>query len=139
MQEEKHEDALNEVIDTIDESLKGNMLNYQRRLMFMISIGSQHLLELYLHRLHVIKPGAQIKHEWFKLNDKNIKSRLSLIITKKFDEIPNINEILSLARSIEKDRNDIVYGAPLKDDVILRDKIDHFLEIKKLVEADRNG
>ncbi len=138
MQEEKHIEALKEVEDTIGEALKGNLLDYQRRIMFMISLGTQHLIELYFHRLHIIKPGAQVKHEWFKMGDKNASFRLSAVLTKKLDEIPNILEIISVAREVEKDRNEIVYGAPLKDDAVLRSKISEFLEIKKLVEGVKN-
>ena len=130
--------ALKEVEDTIDEALKGNLLDYQRRLMLMVSLGLQHLIELYFHRLHIIKPGAQVKHEWFKMGDKNATLRLSAVLTKKIDEIPNIMEIISVAREIEKERNEIVYGAPLKDDAVLRSKISEFLEIKKLVEGVKN-
>ena len=138
MQEDKHVDALKEAEDTIEEALKGNLLDYQRRVMFMISLGLQHAIELYFHRLRIIKPGAQVKHEWFKMGDKNVKLRLSAILTKKLDEIPNILEILSIAREIEKARNEIVYGAPLKDDEVLRNKIDEFLEIRKLLKVDEN-
>ena len=139
MQEDKHADAIREAQDTIEESLQGNLLDYQRRLMFMISLGMQHAIELYFHKLHVIKPGAQLKHEWFKMGDKNVRRRLASIITKKLDEIPNILEILSVAREIETVRNEIVYGAPLKDDEVLRSKIDEFLEIKKLTKVEEDG
>ena len=139
MQNDKHEKALKEVEDTIEEALKGDMLKYQRRIASMTSLGVQHAIELYLHKLHLMKPGASLKHEWFKLNEKNAKLRLSAVVTKKFDEIPNMLEILSIARGIEKDRNELVYGAPLKDDKILRDKIDNFLEIKKIIaEGEEN-
>ena len=139
MQDEKHEEALKEVDSTIEDALKGNTLDHQRRIAAMTSIGIQHAIELYFHKLHVMKPGASLKHEWFKLNEKNVKLRLSSAVTKKLDEIPNILEILSIAREIEKDRNELVYGAPLKDDKILREKIDSFLEIKKIIMAGENN
>jgi len=138
MQEEKYLDALKETDITIKEALGGNMLDHQRRLMSMISLGVQHSIELYFHKLRVIKPGAFVKHEWFRMGDKNARQKLSIILTKKIDEIPNIPEIISLAREIESDRNDIVYGAPLNDDKILRDKIDSFLELKKLAKGEEN-
>src|SRR3989338_383330 len=138
MQEEKYLDALKETDITIKEALGGNMLDDQRRLMSMISLGVQHSIELYFHKLRVIKPGAFVKHEWFRMGDKNARQKISIILTKKIDEIPNIPEIISLAREIESDRNDIVYGAPLNDDKILRDKIDSFLELKKLAKGEEN-
>ena len=71
MQDEKHEEALKEVDSTIEDALKGNTLDHQRRIAAMTSIGIQHAIELYFHKLHVMKPGASLKHEWFKLNEKN--------------------------------------------------------------------
>ncbi|MDI6721198.1 MAG: hypothetical protein QMD85_02315 [Candidatus Aenigmarchaeota archaeon] len=136
MQEEKHISAIKEVDRTVEDALKGSILDHQRRLTSMISIGIQHLIELYFHRLHIIKPGAYVKHEWFRMSEKNTKLRLSSIITNDFDKIPQLAEILAIAREIEKDRNEILYGASLKDDAILRNKIDEFLEIKKIIEKE---
>ena len=104
----------------------------------MISLGVQHSIELYFHKLRIIKPGAYVKHEWFKMGDRNARLKLSAVVTKNLEEIPDITEILSIARGIESDRNEIVYGAPLKDDEILRSKIDQFLEIKKLTKGEEN-
>lgn len=139
MQEEKHEEALKEVEATIAEALKGNVLEHQRRLMFMISLGAQHAIELYFHRLRIIVPGATVKHEWFKMGERNLRLRLSAILTKTIDDIPNIRDIMAIAKGIENDRNDIVYGAPLKDDAVLRAKINDFLEIKKLAKGAEHG
>ncbi len=135
MQKAKHTDALKEVMATIEEALgSSSVLPYQRRLIAMISIGLQHMVELYLHRLKVIKPGIHIKHNWFALGEENIRSRFSAVLTMPFGKVPEINEIVSLARSIEIDRNDILYGAPLADGKSLKEKINSFLEIKKIVE-----
>ena len=135
MQEEKHVEALREVMATIDEALSNkNILQYQRRLIALLSIGLQHIIEIYLHRLKVINPGAQIKHNWFAQGERNIRLKFAAILTKPYDRIPEIHEIISLARNIEMDRNDILYGSPLVDDEKLKEKIDCFLEIKKIVE-----
>jgi len=135
MQEEKHKEALKEVMDTIEEALNSRDISqHQRRLISMLSIGLQHVVEVYLHRLKVIKPGVQVKHNWFALGERNIRLKFSSILTKPYDKIPEINDIVSLARNIEIDRNDILYGSPTVDNAKLKEKIDNFLEIKKIVE-----
>ena len=135
MKIEKHEDALKEVYQTIDQALNDpkGLLSYQRRIASMTSMGMQQIVEMYFHKLNIIKPGTQLKHEWFKLDEKNINNKLSPTLTKKLKEIPKINEILFLSRKIESDRNDLVYGAPLENDKILKEKIDVFLELKNLI------
>lgn len=137
MQESKHIEALNEVIETIQESLGDprGLLTRQRRLMSMLSLGAQHIVELYLHKLNAIKPGVQIKHEWLKLESRNLKLRLAGALTKSLANLKQSNRIFALARDLEQDRNDIVYGAPLSDEIILKEKIDLFLELKKAVES----
>lgn len=135
MREEKHLGALKEVMVTIDEALNSSdILQHQRRLISMLSIGLQHIIEVYLHRLKVIKPGAQVKHNWFSPGESNMRLKFSSVLTMPYRKISEINEIISLARSIEIDRNDILYGSPIVDERKLKEKIDNFLEIKKIVE-----
>lgn len=135
MREESHLEALKEVMATIDEALNSSdILQHQRRLISMLSIGLQHVIELYLHRLKVIKPGAQIKHNWFSLGESNMRLKFSSVLTMPYSKISEINEIISLARNIEIDRNDILYGSPIVDERELKEKIGNFLEIKKIAE-----
>lgn len=132
---DKHIETLKEVMATINDALNAEDIKlHQRRLTAMLSLGSQQLIEAYFHKLNIIKPGAQIKHEWFNLGTDRIKIKLEAILTVKLVKIKNLDEILVLAKRIEQDRNDLVYGSPVKTDKILREKINLFLEIKKLVE-----
>ena len=133
MQEEKHQEALREVNTYIDESLRGNLLLRQRLLMMALSLGMQHTVELWLHKAHAIKPGASVKHEFFKSEERKIKLKLSGMLTKNISGLKNSNAILSIAREIERNRDDIIYGAPLKNDNVLREKIDYFFELRKAV------
>lgn len=137
MQNEKHVAALQEVETTIREALESSqgLLAHQRRLMLMLSLGVQHSIELYLHKKAALKPGAQVKHEWFKLSDRNIQQRLQPNLTKPWSELGLI-EICSLAQDIETERNDIVYGAPLPNDVKLRNLVGKFLELTALIEKE---
>lgn len=135
MRIEKHREVLEEVSQTIKDALDdpAGLLAHQRRLIAMLSLGASQLLEIYFHKLDVIKPGTQIKHEWFKMGEKNALIRLSAILTSDPRKIPKINELLSFAREIEKDRDDIMYGSPLAGDRSLKEKIDLWLELKKIV------
>lgn len=132
MHEEKHKAALSEVEDSIGEAIKSpSLLNRQRLLMSAMSLGMQHLIELWLHKSKAIKPGATIKHEIFKSELKRLKERLVGMLTKQIDTLKNADKILEIARTIEINRDDIIYGSPLNNDQILREKINLFFELKK--------
>lgn len=137
MKIEKHMKIMGEVEETVKGALHArDILSYQRRLASMLSLGVQQLVEIHLHRLRVIKPGTQIKHEWFGMGNRNLSLKLSAILTTEINSIPRLNDILELAKTVEADRNDIIYGSPLFDGKILREKIDAFLEIKKIMEEE---
>ena len=135
MQEEKHQAALKEVENSIQEAIKDpkGLLDRQRLLMSAMSLGIQHLIEMWLHKSKAIKPGASIKHEFFKSEEKRLKVRLSGMLTKQIGSLKNAEKILEIARNIERNRDDIIYGAPLNNDSVLREKLDNFFELKKAV------
>ncbi len=137
MLEEKHIEALREVHEAIEEAIRDprGLLPRQRRLVAMLSLGMSHLVELYFHRLGAIKSGAQIKHDWFKAESRRLKIRLTGLITKSIERLPEAERILEFAHEIELKRDDLVYGASLKEDNPLKEKIDLFLELKKAVES----
>jgi len=134
MQQEKHVSALKEINTYIDESLRGGLLHRQRLLMTALSLGMQHIIELWLHKARAIKPGASVKHEFFKSEERKLKLKLAGMLTKDVTSIKNADPILSIAREIERNRDDIIYGAPLSNDAVLREKIDYFFELKKAVK-----
>ena len=68
------------------------------------------------------------------MEEKNLRIRLNGIMTKSVSSISDWNEIFSIAKMIEADRNDLVYGPNLKNDKQLREKIENFLDPKKMVE-----
>ena len=135
MQEEKHTAALKEINAYVDESLKSSLLQRQRLLMTALSLGMQHVVELWLHRARAIKPGASVKHEFFKSEERKLKLKLAGLLTKNISSLKNSDAILSLAREIERNRDDIIYGAPLPNDKALREKIDYYFELKKVVKG----
>ena len=58
MQTEKHLEALKETDKTLKVALDDpeGLLGHQRRIVFMVSVGAQQLIEVYFHRLNIIKP-----------------------------------------------------------------------------------
>ena len=136
MQEEKHLAALEEVRRALEEALgdPAGLLRRQRLLMAALSLGMQHIIEVWLHRAGAVKPGALIKHEWFASEERSLKLRLAGALTKELGQLPGHGRVLALAREVERNRNDIIYGSPLPTDASLREKIDLFLELKKSVE-----
>ena len=134
MQEEKHQVALKEIDSYIEECLSKRLLDRQRLLMAALSIGMQHIIELWLPKAHAIKPGATVKHEFFKSGERKLKVKLSGMLTRNISDLKNSDNVLAMAREIERNRDDIIYGAPLPNDKSLREKVDYFFELKKAIK-----
>lgn len=134
MRPAKHIESLEEVLNEITVALEdpGGLRKHQRRLAMMLSLGIADLVEIYFHRLGIMKPGSRIKHDWFR--KKDLRERLRRQTTGNLDGVEGLEEILERCRGIEESRNDIAYGSPLEDEGILREKIDEFLEIKDIIE-----
>ena len=136
MKKEKHEEILNEVIDEIETALKDQrgLIAHQRRLAFALSLGGIQLLELYFHKLNIIKEGSRINHRWFKRKEESIKEYLQKQITSPLDSITHIKKIIDILKKIEEKRDDLAYGAPASEE-LLQEKINLFFELKKLTKC----
>jgi hypothetical protein len=99
----------------------------------MISLGTATLIELYFHKLGIMKPGSALKHEWLK--QKNVKDVLAEQIIKPISYVKSIDEILEISSSIENKRNDLAYGSPVNEERILLEEIQSFFKIKELIES----
>jgi hypothetical protein len=134
---EKYKEIFDEVMDEIESSLKDSrgITAHQRRLAFSLSFGMINLLEFYLNKLNVLKPGAKINHLWLKKKRDNAKKLISSQITSQIDSIENIDKILDAAFKIESERNELVYGKKVSEDA-LNERINLFLDLKKELEND---
>lgn len=134
---EKYEEIFTEIMDEIDSSLKDSkgIALHQRRLAFSLSFGMVALLEFYLDKLNVLKPGAKINHLWLKKKKENAKKLISDQITSQIDTIKKIDKILDVAFEIESERNELVYGKKVSEN-LLNKKINLFLDLKKELEND---
>jgi hypothetical protein len=135
MREERHNEILKEVLDEIEVSLKDErgLVSHQRRLAFSLSLGAVNLIELYFHKLSIIKEGAKINHKWFKRKKDKIFVYLQKQIISPVDSVEKINEIIDLVTKIEEKRDDLAYGVP-STEKILQEKINFFFNIKELTE-----
>ncbi|MFH1072333.1 MAG: hypothetical protein V1743_02800 [Nanoarchaeota archaeon] len=126
---------MKEVMDELESALKDpeGLVVHQRRLAFLLSLGTVALLEEYLKKKAVLKPGEKIDHRWLKKKKENTKLLIAQRITATIDSLPEIDELLDVAYMIEKDRNDMAYGKGVSEKII-REKIDNFLALKKKVE-----
>lgn len=136
MKIEKHQEILNEVLDEIETALKDKrgLLAHQRRLAFSLSLGAENLLELYFHKLDIIKEGSRIDHRWFKRKQETVLEHLQRQITSPINSIENISVIVETIAKIEEKRDDIAYGAPTTEE-ILQEKINLFFELKRMVKC----
>ena len=139
MRIEKHIESLKEVLDEIESALKdpGGLLKHQRRLAIMLSLGICELVEIYFHKLGIMKSGSRIKHTFFK--KKDAKEEISNQIAISPDDVKNLDEILNIAKSVEEKRDDMFYGSPVNEEELLKDKINQFLELKNLIEKEVGG
>ena len=94
MKKEKHEEILKEVLDEIETALKDKqgLLAHQRRLAFSVSLGAVTLLEIYLHKLDVMKEGTKIDHTWFKKKKESIVEHLQRQITTQINSINDLDK-----------------------------------------------
>ena len=136
MKKEKHEEILKEVLDEVETALKDSrgLLAHQRRLAFSLPLGAINLLELYFHKLEIMKEGSKIDHRWFKKKEERIFEQLQKQITSPISSVEKISRIIEMIAKIEEKRDDLAYGAPATEK-ILQEKINLFFELKEAVKC----
>ena len=136
MKREKHEEILKEVLDEIETALKDKqgLLAHQRRLAFSVSLGAVTLLEIYLHKLDVMKEGSKIDHTWFKKKKERVFEYLQKQITTQINSITDLDKIIDIMVDIENKRNDLAYGAAATEK-ILQEKINLFFKLKEITKC----
>ena len=140
MKLESHKKAIAETLAEISSALEDprGLVSHQIRLASMLSVGTVNLIELFLHGKGILKEGAKIDHRWLKREKENAKGQIiNALITTKLPE--ELDILLELARTIEIDRDNLVYGMQVKEDTILSRKINTCVEIKKNVGFEDEG
>lgn len=133
--EDKYVNIIKEVLDEIESALRDSkgIVSHQRRLAFSLSLGAVTLIESYLTKVNVLKPGAKINHLWLKKKKQNVKELISQQIICPINSIENIDKFLDIAYNLERERNELAYGKTVSESV-LREKINLFLDLKKEIE-----
>lgn len=136
MKEEKHGEVLKEVLEEIETAIKDvrGLSPHQRRLAFVLSLGTATLIELYFHKLDIIKEGARINHLWLKKKKEKVKEALQKQMVCPLDSVKNLDLLLDLAITLEEKRDDLAYGASSSEE-ILRQKINLFFKLKEEVKC----
>jgi|SRR3989344_553075 len=136
MKTDKHEEVLREIMEEIETSLKDSrgLVFHQRRLAFSLSLGSTSLLEIYLHKLNILKEGSQINHLWFRKKKESILKQLQNQVTSPINSVESIEKIIDLIVKIEDKRDILAYGAPASES-ILQEKITLFFQLKELLKC----
>lgn len=126
MKEELHKRNLEESLAVINDCVeKGLISERQRTIGFHCSAAAVDLLEIILHKHHLISPGTQLKHDWFGSENK-IKEKLSF-------DFPHKKDIIALIMAVEKNRNMLCYGKPQPEKEI-EQLIINFKKLVKIAE-----
>jgi len=130
-----NEEIVKEAIDEIETALQEvqGLLSHQRRLAFLISAGGVALLEAFLLKRQVLKPGVKLNHQWFKKNKENVKKTIARQLASPIESIAEMDQFLDQLYSLEKERNQLAYGKRSTEEK-MKALIDRFLEFKKEVE-----
>lgn len=133
MKLERHQEVLKEVLDEVEAALqdKRGLVAHQRRLAFSLSLGSVNLLEMYLHKLGIMKEGSKVDHRLFSKSRERLLEHLQKQITSPVDSVENIGRIVDIMVKIEEKRNDLAYGSP-STEKILQEKINLFFELRRV-------
>ena len=136
MLKEKHEETLKEVEEEIEASLKDErgLLLHQRRIAFSLSLGMSSIIELYFHKLDIMKEGSKVNHLWFKKKREKVIERLQKQVTSPINSMQDMDKIIDIAIKIEEKRDDLAYGTP-SNEKILQEKINLFLELRKITKC----
>jgi len=122
-----HIKNIRESLEEIDEAIDLGLEKRQRNLGFHISVCSAEMLEVFLHKLKLLKEDRILKH-----NDFSSVRKANDILSFEF---PYKKKIIELIVEIEKRRNVLCYGKrkPKKD---LEEFLNLFLKLKEIFEKE---
>ena len=120
----KIKEHLEEIEDAIDEGIEKKPITIG----FHCSACSIQFLELYLHVINKISIGKIVKHDWFK-KPKPEQKKEPLIERKLNVNFSKKQEIYDLIYKIEEERNILMYGKPVKNQI--KEILKNFLKLKE--------
>ena len=120
----KIKEHLEEIEDAIDEGIEKKPITIG----FHCSACSIQFLELYLHVINKISIFKIIKNDWFK-KPKPEQKKEPLIERKLNVNFSKKQEIYDLIYKIEEERNILMYGKPVKNQI--KEILKNFLKLKE--------
>ncbi|MEK6848732.1 MAG: hypothetical protein AABX65_03820 [Nanoarchaeota archaeon] len=126
MKIEDHLKRLKESLSVIEESIEKGIVERQRNIGFNASAGAMDILEILLHKNHLVDPGFILKHQWFRSKNK-LSEKLPFDFPKK-------KEILELIVKIEEKRDVLCYGKPQPAEIVA-EVIEVLSKLKKEVKG----
>jgi hypothetical protein len=124
MLEESHRARIKESLEVIADSVARGLAERQRTIGFHASAASADMLELYLHRMGLIDPGAVLKHEWFT-SMRRAEEHLPPTFEGKAELVP-------LLIRIESRRSLLCYATPRAEEVV-EEVLLAFHELRKVL------
>jgi hypothetical protein len=126
---DEHKKKIKEHLAEIDDAIEEGIEKKPVTIGFHCSACSIQFLELYLHAINKIPIGKIIKHDWFK-RPKPEQKKEPLIERKLLAEFARKQEIYNLIYDLEEERNILVYGKPVEEQV--RKVLDNFSKLKEI-------
>ena len=124
---EEHRKKIKEHLEEIEDAIEEGIEKKPITIGFHSSACALQLLEAYLHVLNKIPIGKVIKHDWFKKPQENQKIE-PLIERKLGIDFPKKQEICNLIYDLEEERNILVYGKPVEEQI--KKVLDNFNKLK---------
>lgn len=123
MKPEFHRARIQESLEMIADAVNKGFETHQRTIGFHASAAAIDLLHLFLQGRHLLTPGTQIQHQWFR-SQKRAREKLSFDFSEK-------DRVIQLLYYIEKARDELCYGRPCPAQLV-REVLEHFAELREI-------
>ena len=126
---EEHKKKIMEHLEEINDAIDQGIEKKPITIGFHCSACSIQFLELYLHITNKIPIGKIIKHDWFKRPKPEQKKDafIERKLTINFDKKQKIYELIYV---LEEERNSLMYGKPVKEQV--KKVVETFFKLKEV-------
>lgn len=126
---EEHKKKIKEHFEEIEDAIEEGIEKKPITIGFHCSACSIQFLEFYLHVTNKISIGKVVKHDWFK-RPKLAQKKEPLIERKLQAEFPKKQEIYNLIYDLEDERNTLMYGKPVEEQI--KKVLETFSKLKEI-------
>lgn len=126
---EEHKKKIQEHFEEIEDAIEEGIEKKPITIGFHCSACSIQFLEFYLHITNKIPIGKIIKHDWFK-RPKPEQKKEPLVERKLQIDFPKKQEIYNLIYDLEDERNILMYGKPVEEQI--KKVLETFSKLKEI-------